>query len=357
MAVRINITDMIDKYWGISAGSVRAQLRYAESRGESVDVMINSPGGSIFEGLEIYHEIKDFKGQKSVTVVGIAASMASIIALAGDKLRMAKGSMLMIHNPLTGIFGNAEDLRDTADTLDKLRDSLVAIYAGKTGKDEKEIKKMMDAETYMTASESIANKFADEEVDSISSPSMSMVAVMSIDDAKKKAKDIDWSAFRENLTDSEKNSILEKVNPKLHTGEPMKIDLNMLKTEAPELLAQIQEDARKSVDVAGVVATAKTDAVAKERERVTAILALNAPGREKLVAAAIANGEDHKDLALALLKANATAGATTAMAIDDEAGREPEVPPAKPADGSADSSDAKDYKETVAFLNKQNESK
>jgi len=178
--MRINIVDAIDQYWGTSANSVRAQIAQAAKTGEALDIVISSPGGSVFEGLQIYHEIKSYIGEKTVTVVGIAASIASVVAMAGDRIRMAKGSMMMIHNPWTYAAGNGDELRETADVLDMLAESLNGIYAQKTGMDAKQISKLMDAETYMTASDAVAKKFATEEVDTISTPKAMAFASMNL---------------------------------------------------------------------------------------------------------------------------------------------------------------------------------
>lgn len=129
------------------------------------NVRINSGGGSAFGGIAIHSMLKAHPAEKIVTVEGLAASAASLIAMAGTKVRMATGAMLMVHNPSSIAWGESAELRKTADVLDKLRDSLVAIYRAKTGKTAEELKGLLDAETWMTAQEAVEAGFADEVLD------------------------------------------------------------------------------------------------------------------------------------------------------------------------------------------------
>jgi len=125
-------------------------------------VRINSPGGAVFDGVAIYNALKAHGARIDVRVEGLAASIASVIAMAGDTIRMGPGSTLMIHNPATVVFGEAEDMRAAAAMLDKVRDAMLEIYVNRTGMDEDELKALLDAETWMTSAEAIAYGFADE---------------------------------------------------------------------------------------------------------------------------------------------------------------------------------------------------
>ncbi|WP_024985282.1 head maturation protease, ClpP-related [Brevibacillus borstelensis] len=130
---------------------------------EEIVVRLNSAGGDVFAGLHIYQLLKEHKAKVTVRVEGLAASIASIIACAGDTIIMPKGSMMMIHNPWTSVWGaEANDLRHTADVLDKIRDALVEVYAEKTGMEADEIKALMDAETWLTATDAVEKGFATE---------------------------------------------------------------------------------------------------------------------------------------------------------------------------------------------------
>lgn len=131
---------------------------------ETINVYINSGGGSVFAGIAIYQQLKRSKAKKNVHIDGIGASIASVIAMAGDKIIMPEGSMLMIHKPMNGYFlemKNADELRKDADTLDRIQDSLLDIYMGKAkdGVAREEIEDAINQETWMNAEQ--AERFFD----------------------------------------------------------------------------------------------------------------------------------------------------------------------------------------------------
>ena len=128
---------------------------------EQISVTINSRGGEVDHALAIYDLLRSHKARVTVRITGMAASAASIIAMAGDEISMPANSLMMIHNPWTCAAGNAEDLRQVADSLDKVTSALVQTYSARTGKDEEEIKQLLDAETWLTADEALALGFAD----------------------------------------------------------------------------------------------------------------------------------------------------------------------------------------------------
>ena len=130
------------------------------ANGEPIEVNINSNGGDVAGGLAIANALKGYKGEVTCNVLGLAASMASVIACAGKRLCMGQGAFLMIHNPWTVTQGNAEDLRKDADTLDKMRDSIVTFYQSKSTKTAEELKELMDAETWI--GREMANDFGFE---------------------------------------------------------------------------------------------------------------------------------------------------------------------------------------------------
>lgn len=126
-----------------------------------IEININSNGGDVAGGLAIANAIKAYtKGKKTCNVLGVAASMASVIACAGDELKMGQGAFLMVHNPWTVTQGNAEELRKDADTLDKMRDSILSFYQSKAyGKSADDLKALMDAETWLTSDDARAAGF------------------------------------------------------------------------------------------------------------------------------------------------------------------------------------------------------
>lgn len=129
---------------------------------ETLYVRINSPGGSVWSGNAIYNILRRVNAEVIVTIDGLAASAASIIAMAGDKVRIAKNGMLMIHDPWAVAIGNARELRKVADMLDKVAEGAVAIYQEKTGLPKDEIAAMLQEETWLTAQEALEKKFVDE---------------------------------------------------------------------------------------------------------------------------------------------------------------------------------------------------
>jgi len=129
---------------------------------DEIRVYINSDGGDIFAGQAIYSILKRHKARVTVYVDGLAASIASVVAMAGDMIYMPKNAMMMIHNPWTIAVGNADDFRKLADDMDKIRESLIVAYQGKSGLEREKIVEMMDAETWMTAEEAVELGFADE---------------------------------------------------------------------------------------------------------------------------------------------------------------------------------------------------
>ncbi|SKC57751.1 head maturation protease, ClpP-related [Maledivibacter halophilus] len=120
---------------------------------DTLNIYINSPGGDVFAGQTIYSILKRHKAQKNVYIDGLAASIASVIAMAGNTIFMPKNSMMMIHNPWTIGMGNAADFRKLAEDLDKIRESLIAAYENQSMLTRDEIIEIMDNETWLTAKE------------------------------------------------------------------------------------------------------------------------------------------------------------------------------------------------------------
>ena len=129
---------------------------------KNLNIYINSGGGDVFAGQAIHSMLKRHNATKTVYVDGLAASIASVIAMAGDKVIMPKNAMMMIHNAWTMAVGNAGDFRKLADDMDKIDETIVATYQTKTGKEAEQIAEWMGAETWMTAQEAVERGFADE---------------------------------------------------------------------------------------------------------------------------------------------------------------------------------------------------
>lgn len=146
-----------------SSKHVRELLEQNDDADE-INIYINSAGGSVYEGLAIYNQLKRAKASKTVYVDGFACSIASVIAMAGDRVVMPKASMMMIHNAWTVAIGNSKELRKTADDLDLMSETIANAYLEKSnGKaDEKKIRALMNAESYLPASQCYELGLCDE---------------------------------------------------------------------------------------------------------------------------------------------------------------------------------------------------
>ena len=148
------IYDEIGAY-GVTAKGFLAELG-ALPNDAALDLRLNSPGGSVFDAVAIFNALKRHAGEVTVWIDGIAASAASYIAMAGDSVVMPQNAFLMIHDPSGLVMGTAEDMRSTAEALDKVKGSLIQGYAAKSGKPDDEIAALMAAETWLDAQEALA---------------------------------------------------------------------------------------------------------------------------------------------------------------------------------------------------------
>lgn len=163
------IYDVISADWGVSAISVIDAIAQAGDT-KTLNVRISSPGGDVFESRAIMAAIARFPGNSVAHIDGVCASAATSIALACKEVVMSDGGFFMIHNASGIAWGDKQDLRDTADLLEKIEGVIVSDYTGKTGKDAAEIMAMMDAETWMTADEALAHGFIDRIAEGKASP-------------------------------------------------------------------------------------------------------------------------------------------------------------------------------------------
>ena len=161
-SAEITIYDDIGAGWfgGISADDFAKDLK-ALGKVDTLNVYINSAGGNVFDGVTIYNTLKRNPAKVVVNVDGLAASIASIIAMAGDEIIMAENAFMMIHDPWSVAAGSADDMREMADTMDKVRGQLLDTYVKRSGTDETVISDMMTAETWLTASEAQEYGLAD----------------------------------------------------------------------------------------------------------------------------------------------------------------------------------------------------
>jgi ATP-dependent Clp protease protease subunit len=160
-------------YWdddAVSAAQFVKDLKALPSGVKTIRVRVNSPGGSVFDGIAIANALREqVRNGRTVetTVEGLAASAASVVIMAGSTIRVADNALVMVHHPYTIEVGNAAAMRKMADTLDQITESIIATYRWHSALSADEIRGLMDAETWMTADEAIANGFATEKIEGL----------------------------------------------------------------------------------------------------------------------------------------------------------------------------------------------
>lgn len=148
-------------WWAPDSSVVARKFRQQLQRCGDVTVYINSPGGDVFAGAEIYTMLREHPGKVTVKISGIAASAASIIAMAGDEILISPVGHIMIHDPWTFCAGNARDLEKQAAVLREVTKGIINAYRLRTGKSEEELRALLESETYMSADTAIREGFAD----------------------------------------------------------------------------------------------------------------------------------------------------------------------------------------------------
>ena len=149
-------------FWGDGVDAEELVQDISKMDVKNIDLRINSPGGNVFDGLAIYNTLMSHKATVNVKVDGIAASIASVIAMSGDTIEMPENAMMMIHDPSGMAIGTSKDMRALADDLDKVKTGLVSAYRDKSNMDENVLAQMMDVETLLTAKEAVGFGLADK---------------------------------------------------------------------------------------------------------------------------------------------------------------------------------------------------
>lgn len=177
----ILIYEQIGEGWvgdGIVAKKFAEDLKALGSV-STLNIRINSPGGQVWDGFAIYNTLMAHRAKKNVFVDGVAASIASVIAMAGDTITMPDTAMMMIHNPATIALGDAAEMRKAAEMLDKVKINAIAAYHRKSGMETDEISRLMDEETWLLAGEAVSLGFADTVSGSV--PAMNSAAISMFD--------------------------------------------------------------------------------------------------------------------------------------------------------------------------------
>ena len=188
----ISIYDEIG-FWGVSAASFAQDLKSCGNNLKQINLHIHSPGGDVFDGIAIYNLLKNHPANVTVYIDGLAASMASVIAMAGNEVIMPENAM-MIHKPWGIQGGDAEDMRKYADLLDKVENTLIPAYANKTGKTPEELAEMLSAETWLNGKECVEQGFADK----LAEPLVAMASIKSrkLEDFEKMPNEIKNMLFK-----------------------------------------------------------------------------------------------------------------------------------------------------------------
>ena len=149
-----------DSWFGdeVTPGIFRDELMKGEG---NITVWINSPGGDVFAAAQIYNMLMDYKGSVTVRIDGLAASAASVIAMAGTTVEMSPVGMLMVHNPSTAVIGNTKEMQAAIQMLDEVKESILNAYELKTGQPRQSLSDLMDAESWMNAKKAVELGFAD----------------------------------------------------------------------------------------------------------------------------------------------------------------------------------------------------
>jgi ATP-dependent Clp protease protease subunit len=243
------IYDEIGAY-GVSAKGFLAELGALPDYA-AIDLRLNSPGGSVFDAVAIYNALKRHQGDITVWIDGIAASAASYIAMAGDIIVMPENAFLMIHDPSGLVMGTAEDMRSTAEALDKVKGSLIQGYASKSGKPDDEIAALMAAETWLDAKDALDLGFIDRIAEPVKLAASFDVARFrnAPPEVVEAASEAEEPAATEPQTeggaDSNTQSDLAQVEPE----EPRSGDDNPMTSDAVAIRAEAIAHARAVIDL------------------------------------------------------------------------------------------------------------
>lgn len=171
----LKIYDEIDDVYGLSAAEFTDTLFAIDA--DNITLRINSPGGLIFDGLAIYHSVRDHPARVTSRIDGVAASIAGVIALAADRVVMSSpASYFMIHNPTAVAMGDGEELMRTTEFVMRMTDNFAQLYADRSGRDQEDIRAEMAAETWFIGEEAIEAGFADEVIDHVDTSQATQLA-------------------------------------------------------------------------------------------------------------------------------------------------------------------------------------
>jgi len=282
----------IGKLFGAKASAEGADfgeiMNCAENAVDVLDIEINSPGGSVFDGYVIYQEIKSLQDRGvtvNATITGMAASMASVICMACDKVAIVKHGRMMIHDASSGTHGNAEQLRKTADLLDSISSDIANIYSDRTGNPVDEIRAMMKKETWMNAATCLEKNFADE------------IIGIAVKSESGENFVIDETALTQLSCDNKSKVMFETRNKLTAKITSLETENAELREEITDLTTKVEEFSNASETVAGLntqienitseFATAKAEWETKEATLVADLEAAQAKSTPEAIQAKV----------------------------------------------------------------------
>lgn len=244
---------------------------------QSINLHINSVGGMVSEGVTIYNRLKALPNNKTVIIEGLAASIASVIAMAGDTVHMALGSQMMIHNPSVFAYGDSAEMRKAAEMLDSTKEALIDIYEARTNLERENISQMMDAETWLTSKAALEKGFCDTVDDGLE-----MVACVRGTELVVNGVAMAINALQGLPVDKYINVAAEAAE-----GEEMELTLDILKTDHADIYNAAVEEGRK-----------------QERERLQALDEISTESRAEIInKAKYETLQNAQEVAVELLKA------------------------------------------------------
>jgi len=315
-------------WWDEEAVSPKEFAKELKALGnvQEITVRINSNGGDVFAGQTIYSLLKSHQAKITVYIDGLAASIASVIAMVGDTVIMPKNAMLMIHNPWCYSMGNANDFRKLADDLDKIRETSLAVYQEKSNLEKEKIIELLDGETWLTAEEALAYGFIDQ-IDQIQVAASVQTDVLFMNGQK-----FDLTQFKK------RPQILEASIKNQSEGEE-EMTLEELKAKYPELYQ-----------------VAYGEGVKAEKARFQGLQQLETPGCEEILnKARFETGQNAAEVSMEIVAAlkeqmqKGGGGQSKIVALYDDAKHLDQVPPA-PMPMDAKSKEVKERNEAAAKM-------
>lgn len=238
--ITISMFDVIgEDVWtgdGVTANRISAALRSIGNR--DVTVRINSPGGDMFEGIAIYNLLRAHPAKVTVEVLGWAASAASIIAMAGDEIRMGLGTFMMVHNAWGVVIGNRHDMREAAALFDQFDAAIADIYQARTGMKRAEIQRLMDAETFMAPTQAVEYGFADA-VDDAEIPAKADASTQVRPEIRAKRR-IDAALAQQGVSRSERRKMFYQIAGTHDAAEPAMHDAGIPTAAIQRLIQTIR---------------------------------------------------------------------------------------------------------------------